>query len=331
MSSSIIVDLIINIAASVIFFIVGYISSKMLNITTSIILTRFWKKFLSSPSIIIVPTLPKEYKENITNPNINDLKIGSIIDDILSKINKDILIQEEQFSQDKIMTHNIILVGSPKTNRLTKEIFDDFTIPIDFKDDKIIFKNKEYPSRINEIGEIVEDYGIIIYDNNYYNDMRQMVIIAGNTAIGTYNAAKVISKTKYLRKIVKSKFENDYIVLVKTTVDDYMINDPEIIKQIVEKKQRIILDVRPREFYEDGHLPGALSFPLADFETVIAGLLEITTQQSPILVYCSGFECTDSHQFAANLNNIKFTDVKVYSGGFTQWLEMGYEIEKNEK
>jgi len=109
------------------------------------------------------------------------------------------------------------------------------------------------------------------------------------------------------------------------------INNPEIIRRIIQEKKRIILDVRPLEFYEEGHLPGALPFPLMEFDTVIGTLLEMTDQQSPILIYCSGFECMDSHNFATNLENMRFTNVKVYPGGFRQWQEMGYDIEKNEK
>ena len=109
------------------------------------------------------------------------------------------------------------------------------------------------------------------------------------------------------------------------------INNPEIIRRIIQEKKRIVLDVRPLEFYEEGHLPGALPFPLMEFDTVIGTLLEMTDQQSPLLIYCSGFECMDSHNFATNLENMRFTNVKVYPGGFRQWQEMGYDIEKNEK
>ncbi|MBC2705864.1 rhodanese-like domain-containing protein [Desulfobacula sp.] len=109
------------------------------------------------------------------------------------------------------------------------------------------------------------------------------------------------------------------------------INNPEIIRRIIQEKKRIVLDVRPLEFYEEGHLPGALPFPLMEFDTVIDKLLEMTDQQSPILIYCSGFECMDSHNVATNLENMRFTNVKVYPGGFRQWQEMGHDIEKNEK
>jgi rhodanese-related sulfurtransferase len=106
------------------------------------------------------------------------------------------------------------------------------------------------------------------------------------------------------------------------------INNPETVKIIVEKRQRLILDVRPLDFYEMGHLPGALSFPLENFKTGIRQLKEIADLHRPILVYCSGFDCSASHIFAEKLQKLNYTDVKVYSGGFAQWQEMGYEIEK---
>lgn len=109
------------------------------------------------------------------------------------------------------------------------------------------------------------------------------------------------------------------------------INNPETIWQIIQKKERMILDVRPLEFYEEGHLPGALSFQLIEFDNVIGRLFEMTDQHSPLLIYCSGFECMDSHNFATNLKDMGFADVRVYPGGFRQWQEMGYNIEKNEK
>lgn len=109
------------------------------------------------------------------------------------------------------------------------------------------------------------------------------------------------------------------------------INNPVRVKQIVLEKQRIILDVRPRDSYDQGHLPSALSFPLVEFDDNIGHLLSSINRQASILVYCASFECTDSHTFSQRLKNLRFSDVKVFSGGFRQWQEMGYEIEKNEK
>jgi rhodanese-related sulfurtransferase len=115
---------------------------------------------------------------------------------------------------------------------------------------------------------------------------------------------------------------------VNTSIE---ISNLEMIKQIVDKKERIIIDVRPREVYDQGHLPFALSFPLMEFDQSVSHILSSLDRQSAILVYCSSIECTDSHTFAMRLKNLRYNDVKVFSGGFRQWQEKGYKIEKNEE
>ena len=112
--------------------------------------------------------------------------------------------------------------------------------------------------------------------------------------------------------------------------DSIEINDPHLMKKIVEKKDRIILDVRDKSSYDEGHIPGALSFPLYEFDDVIENLLELTTRVSLIVVYCSSIECSDSHTFAEQLNDMGFSNVRVYAGGYREWQEMRYEIENNE-
>ncbi|CCK80419.1 rhodanese-like domain-containing protein [Desulfobacula toluolica] len=109
------------------------------------------------------------------------------------------------------------------------------------------------------------------------------------------------------------------------------ITSSDIIWQMVQKKERVVLDVRPHEIYNQGHLPHALSFPLMTFDDDFPELLNLINRSSPVMVYCSSVACTDSHEFADRLKNMGYTDVKVFSGGFRLWQEKGYEIEKNEK
>ena len=108
------------------------------------------------------------------------------------------------------------------------------------------------------------------------------------------------------------------------------INDPIRIQQIVENKERLILDARHKDFYDIGHLPGALSYPLFDFDENLDKLLNTFNKNSAILVYCSSIECTDSHTLATRLIELNYADVKVFAGGFRQWDEMDLKIEKNE-
>ena len=113
------------------------------------------------------------------------------------------------------------------------------------------------------------------------------------------------------------------------TVDiDIEVNNPLEVRQMIETREVVLLDVRSKDAYDMGHLPGAYSFPLADFDDDFPVLLDLVKKDSALLVYCSGVECPDSHTFATQLLALKFAKVRVYAGGFREWQEMGFETEK---
>ena len=111
---------------------------------------------------------------------------------------------------------------------------------------------------------------------------------------------------------------------------DIEINNPLRVQQMIKNTEVVLMDVRPKDIYDMGHLPGAFSFPLEEFDEVLDRLLTLVKKDSVVLVYCSGVECTDSHTVAAQLLALNFKKVRVYAGGFREWQEMGYETEKNE-
>lgn len=108
------------------------------------------------------------------------------------------------------------------------------------------------------------------------------------------------------------------------------ILDLKIIRKIIDNKERFIVDVRTREAYEHGHLPNAVSFPLEEFDENFIDMMSIIKKDAPVLVYCESIECPDSHTFANQLVLMKYSDVKIFSGGFLAWKDKGYPIEKNE-
>lgn len=108
------------------------------------------------------------------------------------------------------------------------------------------------------------------------------------------------------------------------------IQDPEIVDQIIASGEWTIIDVRQKESYHQGHVPTAVSFPLAELDTALEQIVTTIDPAAPLLIYCSSFECTDSHSFADTLVNMQYTNVKVFSGGFRLWEEAGRKIETNE-
>lgn len=105
---------------------------------------------------------------------------------------------------------------------------------------------------------------------------------------------------------------------------------PEIVHHMIETGQRILVDVRSRQEYLQGHIPSALSFPIEMFDENVALMMARLKPDDPLLIYCSSAECQLSHTFAAYIAPMGFTDVKVFSGGFRQWQEEGYEVVSDE-
>lgn len=109
-------------------------------------------------------------------------------------------------------------------------------------------------------------------------------------------------------------------------VEVLQINNPLKVKRLVESGTMIVLDVRWPEMYDLGHIPGAVNFPLENFEEEKKALLSKITPDDEILVYCAGVTCRDSHTFATRLVEMGFAHVAVYAGGFSEWEEMGFDV-----
>ena len=106
------------------------------------------------------------------------------------------------------------------------------------------------------------------------------------------------------------------------------INNPLKVRKIILEGLYFVVDARTEDDYGDGHLPGAHSFPLHKFDENLPRLMELVGPKDPLLIYCSGFTCTDSHAFAQLLRELGYSRVHVYAGGFEEWEEMGFDIER---
>ncbi|MHB0878045.1 MAG: rhodanese-like domain-containing protein [Anaerolineae bacterium] len=89
----------------------------------------------------------------------------------------------------------------------------------------------------------------------------------------------------------------------------------------------VVVDVRSREAYTTGHIPGALSIP----SERLAKRLEEIARDKPVVVYCSFRRPghTPSESAGVLLRESGFA-VKVLYGGHPAWREAGFAVEKPE-
>ena len=99
------------------------------------------------------------------------------------------------------------------------------------------------------------------------------------------------------------------------------ITAEEARKLMDSENDRIILDVRSREEYDQGHIPGAILIPDTEIEAKAADLLPDKDQL--ILVYCrSGRR---SKLAAQSLADLGYTNIREF-GGILDWP---YEVVKD--
>lgn len=98
--------------------------------------------------------------------------------------------------------------------------------------------------------------------------------------------------------------------------------DSESLLRRVRKGEVLVLDVRPREEYEAGHIRGAVSLPVKELEWRLAGL----PKSQVIAAYCRGPYCMFAVEAAEALRR-KGYDAVALKESVQDWKAMGYPIE----
>jgi rhodanese-related sulfurtransferase len=85
------------------------------------------------------------------------------------------------------------------------------------------------------------------------------------------------------------------------------------------------LDARRTSDYADGHVAGArpVSVWESDVDEKVMALIGELDGKKPLVVYCSGGDCEDSHLLAQKLWGAGFNGVLVYRDGFPDWVKRG--------
>jgi len=98
--------------------------------------------------------------------------------------------------------------------------------------------------------------------------------------------------------------------------------DPDVLVERVRRGEVILLDVRPREEYEAGHIPGALSVPLAELERRLSEL----PRDREIVAYCRGPYCVLAVE-AVRILNSNGLRARRMEEGVPDWRACGLPVE----
>lgn len=99
------------------------------------------------------------------------------------------------------------------------------------------------------------------------------------------------------------------------------VDSAELVRR-VRAGDVTVLDVRPADEFDSGHLPGAISIPLAELE---ARLRELPRRR-PVVAYCRGPYCMMSADAVATLRRRGFTAHRL-DQGVVEWRARGERTE----
>lgn len=124
---------------------------------------------------------------------------------------------------------------------------------------------------------------------------------------------RLVSAVKELgyRKIAEidrlvSDFKTDKNILESITLDDLLVRS--------KKEKVILIDVRPEDEYNAGHIPDAVSIPLAQLKKRLNELPKNKT----IIAYCRGPLCVMSVDAIKILSQKKFKAIRM-EDGYVEW------------
>jgi len=158
---------------------------------------------------------------------------------------------------------------------------------------------------IQGIGILVTTSIIAAIAVNYFSP-------AGIALVGQWDTAK---------GVITANEKNDI------DLDDREISNVALAKKLYDSQEFVFVDARSRDDYDEGHISGAVSLPVGQFDEKIEAFLEQHPSENAIITYCSGRTCEDSHKLAQLLLAFGYTEINVFIDGFPGWEAEGYPIE----
>lgn len=163
-----------------------------------------------------------------------------------------------------------------------------------------------------------------------YKDIaKELIILLGFAVIAAFtvnyvspNGITLFGQWDTSQGVITAKPKNDPVT------DSFEIKDANTAKKIYDAGKAVFVDARSYEAFIDGHIKDAVSIPTGQFVEFIDHFKTKYPSTTPVITYCSGRECNDSHELAQYLIGEGYENVKVFIDGYPEWERKGYPVEQ---
>ena len=147
------------------------------------------------------------------------------------------------------------------------------------------------------------------------------VIIAFAVNYFSPGGIALVGQWDVIQGVITAKEKNDIVIT------DLEIGDVTLARKLYNSGKFVFVDARSRDDYVEGHIKGAVSLPVGEFDEKIDVFLEEYSPEKAIITYCSGRTCEDSHRLAQLLLEFGYEKINVFIDGYPGWVTRGYPIE----
>lgn len=117
---------------------------------------------------------------------------------------------------------------------------------------------------------------------------------------------------------------------VEQVMDQYRIHRHDFekissdeVREGIQNEQILLIDARPEDEYQAGHLPGAISLPV---DTISRRINQLPMGKT-VVTYCRGPVCVDADEASLLLAAYGYP-VKRLEDGVAEWQQSGFQLEK---
>ncbi|MCX8160234.1 MAG: rhodanese-like domain-containing protein [Candidatus Saccharicenans sp.] len=148
------------------------------------------------------------------------------------------------------------------------------------------------------------------------------IILALSLAIGA------VSNLSLIKKFLQGEFRQAFIA--RDSYPGLVFITRLEVEDLWHNQLATIVDSRSVSEFKRGHIPGAISVPLEEVRSGNFGLLDRIPPGRPLVIYCEGGDCLTSLNLARLLHERGFRDLRVFAGGWEEWLAAGLPVEKED-
>ena len=94
----------------------------------------------------------------------------------------------------------------------------------------------------------------------------------------------------------------------------------------LHERNVIFIDVRSKQWFDEGHIPGAVNIPFGNLND--DRLAKVVSKDQEVVFYCYGIQCELSNTASNRALIWGYQKVYLFQRGFPGWFAAGYPIEQ---